>query len=175
MELVLTNDFKTVKAAYTDIIENTPEIVEHAHWIYGLHPTDELLRSYIDHGEMYVLKDAEKTAGVVAIVMHQGQDYKTVQWEENLADDEVAVLHLLAVCPAYQRRGTGKVIVEKTIGIAGKHKKKAVRLDTLASNLPAQRLYEKSGFQYRGRQRLFVENTVWLDFVYYEKKLCQIT
>ena len=47
--------------------------------------------------------------------------------------------------------------------------KKALRLDALKSNLPAQKMYEKAGFTYRGEQRLFTENTGMTDFLYYEK------
>ena len=42
-------------------------------------------------------------------------------------------------------------------------------LDALKTNLPAQRMYEKAGFLYRGEQRLYAENTGVTDFLYYEK------
>lgn len=38
-------------------------------------------------------------------------------------------------------------------------------------NTPARRLYEKIGFEYRGKQNLFAENTGWTDFLYYELPL----
>ena len=46
--------------------------------------------------------------------------------------------------------------------------KKAIRLDALASNIPAQHMYEKLGFAYRGKRNLYAENTGWTDFLYYE-------
>ena len=57
MKLIQTKDFETVKRKYIEIIENTPEIEKHARWVYGKHPHDELLRSYIENGEMYLLMD----------------------------------------------------------------------------------------------------------------------
>ena len=36
------------------------------------------------------------------------------------------------------------------------------------SNIGAINLYEKLGFEYRGKQNLFAENTGWTDFLYYE-------
>ena len=57
------------------------------------------------------------------------------------------------------------------ISLVKKNGKKAIRLDALASNAPDRRLYEKLGFEYRGKQNLFAENTEWTDFLYYELRL----
>ena len=151
MDLIPANDFDTVKAKYIDVIKNTPGIEQYARWVYGKHPTDTSLRTYIDNGEMYFLMDDGAVAGMVAIVMHQGQEYAHVLWAENLAFDQVAALHLLAVCPNYRGRSLGVTLLEKAAELAGKNGKKALRLDTLESNLPAQRMYDRAGFSYRGK------------------------
>lgn len=36
---------------------------------------------------------------------------------------------------------------------------------------PAQHLYEKAGYVYRGEQNLYAENTGRIDFMFYEKSL----
>ena len=59
--------------------------------------------------------------------------------------------------------------MEESLRIAGENGKKALRLDALKSNLPAQRMYGKLGFSYRGEQYLYAENTGWTDFLYYER------
>ena len=46
--------------------------------------------------------------------------------------------------------------------------KNRVYLDALATNKPAQHLYESLGFAYRGKRNLYAENTGWTDFLYYE-------
>ena len=170
---------------YIDVIENTPQIQQHARWIYGMHPSDELLRAYIDRGEMYVLVDDEdaagdmtgdaadnvagKVAGLVVISMCQDKDYEAVAWQEALPNDQVATLHLLAVCPAYRGRSLGMKILEEAMDVTVQKGKKALRLDTLRSNLPAQRMYERAGFSYRGEQELYTGNTGMAVFMYYEK------
>lgn len=168
MELIRTDDFEAVKAAYIDVIDHTPGIENHAHWVYGRHPSDESLREYIAGGEMYALKDGKQIAGTVVIVMHQGKEYEPVQWGIPLASDKVATLHLLAVCPAYRGRALGSLIIEKAKEIARQNGKKALRLDTLETNLPAQRMYEKAGLSHRGNQHWYAENTGWMDFRLYE-------
>lgn len=165
------HDFETVKAVYIDVIAHTPEIEKHARWEYGKHPSDELLRLYMENDEMYFLMDGERTAGAVAVVMHQEQDYHEIAWAQSLSDDEVATIHLLAVVPDYRGRSLGKRILEEAAALAAENGKKAIRLDVLKSNLPAQHMYQSAGFSFRGTQYLFAENTAWTDFLYYEKTL----
>ena len=93
MNLVRAYDLETVKGHYINVIENTPEIEKYARWVYGKHPTDEALRSFIENGEMYLLADGGTVAGMVAIVMHQGTDYEDIPWTEKLENDQVATLH----------------------------------------------------------------------------------
>lgn len=169
MRLIPTDDFEAVKSKYIEVIEKTPKIKEYARWTYGLHPTDASLKSYVDKGEMYCLMDGKKIAGMVAVVMQQDREYESIAWKEALANDQVAVLHLLTVCPDYRGRTLGSVILEEAIDLTKRNGKKALRLDTLKSNIPAQRMYERAGFSYRGAQYLYAENTEWTDFLFYEK------
>jgi ribosomal protein S18 acetylase RimI-like enzyme len=171
MILKPADDFEKIKAGYIDVAEHTPEIAQHARWVYGKHPTDELLRSYIDRGEMYMLTDGDHIAGMVAVVMCQGTDYEAITWAENLANDQVATLHLLAILPGYRGQSLGRKILEEAAALAVRNGKKALRLDMLASNLPARRMYENAGFIYRGKQHWYAENTGWADFLLYEKLL----
>ena len=171
MNLVRAYDLETVKGHYINVIENTPEIEKYARWVYGKHPTDEALRSFIENGEMYLLADGGTVAGMVAIVMHQGTDYEDIPWTEKLENDQVATLHLLAVCPEYRGRTLGNTILELAGELAKQQGKRAIRLDVLESNLPARYLYEKNGFIFRGKEHWYAENTGWTDFLLYEKPL----
>ncbi|MDD6038893.1 MAG: GNAT family N-acetyltransferase [bacterium] len=171
MKLQLSNDFELIKEKYIEVIEHTEHMEEHARWVYGQHPTDELLKGYMERNEMYTYMDGDKVAGIVAITMYQGDDYEPVPWEIPLKKDEVASLHILTVCPEYQGKGVARKMILDIIEHAKKNGKKAVRLDTLATNIPAQHMYESIGFQYRGKQNLYAKNTGWTDFLYYEKIL----
>ena len=171
MQLVLAKDFETVKNGYLDVINNTPQMDQHAIWIYGKHPTDELIRTYMDNGEMYLLMDGDDIAGMVVIQMFQGEDYEPINWQEDLSNDQVATLHMLAVLPSFSGRALGMKMIEESIAIAKKNGKKALRLDTRTSNLPAQRMYEKAGFSFRGTQVLKTGTTGIAEFMYYEKVL----
>lgn len=171
MQLVLADDFAAVREKYIEVIEHTKDMSIHARWIYGKHPTDAMIQAYIDRQEMYLFMDGQNVAGMIAVTMYQGEDYHEIPWSQNLKDDEAASLHILAVVPEYQGKGISKKMMEEIILLVRKNGKKALRLDVLASNVPAQRMYERLGFEYCGKQNLYAENTGWTDFLYYELML----
>lgn len=61
--------------------------------------------------------------------------------------------------------------MRKALDMAAENGLKAFRLDTLASNVPAQRLYESLGFVFCGRQHWYAENTGWIFFYLYERAI----
>ena len=104
----------------------------------------------------------------MAVTMYQGDDYHAIEWTKQLNDNEVAVIHILAVNPDFQGKGIGTMMIRESIELAKQNGKKSVRLDALASNTPAHKIYEALGFQYRGKQHLYAENTGWTDFFFFE-------
>lgn len=164
-------DYESVLAFYEDVTDHTPGIGHQARWQKGKHPTAAGIKAYIEEGSMYLYREQEVIVGAMALTMYQGEDYHPVEWARPLQDDEVAVLHIFAVSPDRQGKGIGSSLVRAAVGLAREKGKKAFRLDTLASNLPAQHLYESLGFRYRGRQYLYAENTAWTDFYFYEFEL----
>ena len=86
---------------------------------------------------MYLFMDGQSVAGMIAVTMYQGEDYHEVVWSQSLKDDEVASLHIFTVTPEYQGKGVSKKMMEEIFSLAMEKGKKAIRLDTLASNIPA--------------------------------------
>ena len=62
-------------------------------------------------------------------------------------------------------------MMRKALDMAAEGGMKAFRLDTLASNVAAQRFYESLGFVFCGRQHWYAENTGWIDFYLYEQEI----
>lgn len=102
--------------------------------------------------------------GALAVTMYQGEDYRAIEWSRDVADNEVAVIHILAVSPYKQGSGIGSEIIREAIRLAESKGMKAIRLDALATNTPAHKIYKRLGFEYRGKQNLYAENTGWTDF-----------
>ena len=170
LQQALLTDYESVQSFYEDVIERTPGIGCYARWQKEKHPTSDGIKSYIREGSLYLYREQDVLAGAMAVTMYQGGDYHAIEWSCNVADNEVAVIHILAVSPDKQGTGIGSKMIREAIQLAHNKGMKAIRLDVLASNTPAQRLYERLGFAYRGKQHLYAENTEWTDFYFFEYK-----
>lgn len=106
MKLVLADNFARVKEKYIEVIKHTKDMDTYARWIYGKHPTDAMIKSYIDNKEMYLFMDGQTIADMTGITMYQGEDYHDISWSKELNDDEVASLHILTIMPEYQGKGS---------------------------------------------------------------------
>ena len=168
LDVATQNDFDAIIAFYDDVTERTPEMATYARWSKGKHPTVEGIRAYINEGSMYLYRENDTIIGAMAVTMYQGEDYHSIEWVRQVGDDEVAVIHILAVSPDKQGEGIGSEMIREAIRMALSKGMKAIRLDALASNKPAHRIYEHLGFEYRGKQHLYAENTGWTDFYFFE-------
>ena len=97
LELATQNDFDAIIAFYDDVTERTSEMATYARWSKGKHPTIEGIRAYINEGSMYLYRNNGKIVGAMAVTMYQSEDYHAIDWSQQVADDEVAVIHILAV------------------------------------------------------------------------------
>ena len=97
--------------------------------------------------------------------------YAKAQWSIYAEPEEVAIIHILCVHPRHAGCGYAKQLLDWAISHAKRQGKKAIRLDVLQGNLPAERLYRGKGFQYIDTIRMFYEDTGWTDFGLYEYPL----
>lgn len=162
------NDFESIIKFYDDVTLRTPDMETYARWKKGQHPTEEGIKAYIEEGSMYLYKENDTIVGAMAVTMYQGEDYHAIEWSKQVKDNEVAVIHILAVSPDYQGAGLGTEMIREAISISIESGMKSIRLDALASNTPAHKIYKRIGFEYRGKQHLYAENTGWTDFFFFE-------
>lgn len=165
------NDFDKITSFYRAVTDNTETMSVCCRWIYGLHPSDDMILGYLREGAMYFVEEDGEIMSAVAMTPYQNEDYRAVNWADELKDvanDEVATVHLLAVNPSYQGRGIAHATMEAVNLLVKNMGKKAVRLDALDTNLPAQRLYESLGFMKRDIKKWYAANLGWADFLVYE-------
>ena len=162
-------DFDDIIAFYDDVTARTPDMVLYARWSKGKHPTEESIQTYNEEGSMYLYREDGVIVGAMAVTMYQGEGYHAIEWARQVGDNEVAVIHILAVSPDRQGEGIGFEMIREAIQLAHKQGMKAVRLDALASNKPAHRIYEHLGFEQRGQQHLYAENTGKTYFYFFER------
>ena len=164
------NDFESIIKFYDDVILRTPAMETYARWKKGQHPTEEGIKAYIEEESMYLYKKNDTIVGAMAVTMYQGEDYHAIEWAKHVEDNEASVIHILAVNPDYQGTGVGAEMIREAINLSVDSGMKSIRLDALASNTPAHKTYKRIGFEYRGKQHLYAENTGWTDFLFFELK-----
>ena len=164
MEQCKSSDFNRLVEFYKYVTEETEGMYEYCRWIYGRHPSDEMIRDFLERGEMYFEEDGDNIVAATAMTLYQPETYREVNWQLDLKDDEAAVVHILAIDPRLQHTGKGKAVMKELFDIARSEGKKALRLDVLDTNIPAQKLYSSLGFRDCGTYNWYVANLGYTDF-----------
>ena len=130
-------------------------------WRRGIYPVlDDLT------GNLFIAtEDSDGIIGAVLVNGHQGTGYENGVWR--LTTDRVAVVHLLAVSPNRQHEGIARALLSCARDSV-RDQADVIRLDTLANNLPAKRLYEGFGFQVSGDIDVECEGVGVKKFTLYE-------
>ena len=130
-----------------------------------------MIQSAITNGEMYIASIDDSIVSAM-VVNHKCEDgYSSVRWGVQADANCVASLHLLGVAPSMQRRGIATEMVAYAITTCRDSGMKALRLDVIYDNVPAQKLYSGMGFTHIETVKLFYEDTGLMDFMLYELPL----
>ena len=165
------NEFDAVRAFYHSMIDAMAGTPFHPKWQKDIYPSRADLQSAIDEQSMYIGLLGDSIAAAMVFNHKCGEAYSEAAWPHILTKEEFAVIHMLGVHRAYSGRGYARELVRYAIALAQAAGMKAVRLDVLKGNVPAERLYESMGFQYIDTVRLFYEDTGHAEFKLYELEL----
>jgi len=171
LQKAVPEDFDRFKEFYIDVIDRTESMGNCCRWVYGLHPTDALIRDYLDAGYLYYYEKDGQIAAAVAVAESQDEDYHGVPWQIDLADHEVATGHMMCVRPAFQRQGLARALLGDVCELSRRLGKKAYRFDALTTNGPAPALYDAFGFRRIAQRHRYARNPGRADFILYEKVL----
>lgn len=160
-----------VAAFYEAVIDGTAGQPYAPKWQKGIYPTRDDLARAVNSGEMYLAEADGKILGAMVMNSRGSQGYDSAPWTVAAEPEEVTVLHLLAVSPEAVRQGIGSELVRFALEQSRAAGKRAVRLDVLVGNLPADRLYRSLGFRFICRVNLFYEDTGWHEFDLFEYPL----
>ena len=165
------DEYESIRAFYHSLIDEMQSSPYLPGWEKDIYPTNEYLRGSIVRGEMYMGEINGEIAAAMVINGECNEGYAKAQWAVHAEPEEVATIHILCVHPRHAGRGCAKQLLDWAIAHAKRQGKKAIRLDVLKGNLPAERLYRGKGFQYIDTIRMFYEDTGWTDFDLYEYPL----
>lgn len=120
-------------------------------WRRGIYPTDKTVLDSFCRGDLFVEKD-ENGVIVASAIINQIQvpDYSKGKWVCDAKDEEVMVLHTLAVSPSFFAHGYGKAFVNFYENYAAEHGCRYLRMDTNAGNSRARAMYKKLGYSETG-------------------------
>ena len=163
------HDFERIALFYQNVIGKTAGMSDVCRWAYGIYPTDDLLMEHIQQGDMYLAEQDGIMLSALVLLPYQEENFTwDIPWNAALEDGDAATVHLLCVNPRMQRRGIASRTMGAAIRKARDMGKKAVRLDTLACNLPARRLCASLGFTEVEAVRWDFSNVGLTDIVLYE-------
>lgn len=170
VRLATIDDLEELFALYTAISAEVSGTDNDPIWEVGVYPTIDDLRAFIEADELYVGEVEGRIASALVATSGGEEGYEDVSWESAIPVEESAVIHLFGMHPAFRGRGLARPMMEAAEGKLRQRGETIMRLDVIAENVGAQRVYDRLGFTHCG--------TAWLeypdyqgDFAFYEKKL----
>ena len=169
MEIIKASEkqYPDIRAFYHSMIDALKTSDYDLGWKKDIYPTPVFLMDSIRNGQLYIVMNAGEIIASM-VINHEGNDsYREFKWPTEAQPDEITVIHALGVLPSYGRKGIGRQMVLFAIDTARRNKQKAIRLDVLKGNFPAEGLYKSLGFRKLHTLKMFYENTGWVDFELY--------
>lgn len=157
------SDVGAVGNFYEDVCGYLQEHVNYPGWQKGIYPAEDTAADAVGEGSLYVAVKDGKVAGSMILKHRPEPGYDTVRWKQELPYDKVAV-H-----PDYSGQGIAGMMIEFAEELARQQGMKSLRLDATENNIPAIRLYEKHGFEYRATIDMGLEDIGLKWFKVFEK------
>ena len=162
------NEYDKVLKFYYQLIDDMQEMEYHPKWQKGIYPDPKELKIALENAELFIDEESEEVVAAMRVNHEVTDGYEKVSWAIDAAKEEITVIHMLGVAATLQGKGIAKKMVQFVIDTARSEKQKTIRLDVLVGNIPANRLYESMGFEFREKITLFYEDTGVTDFELYE-------
>jgi len=162
------SEYDRVRLFYYSLIDEMAKLPYGAGWIKDVYPSRDMIKACIDAGEYYIAEENGSICGAMVVNHSFNEGYREFEWPTKAEDDEITVIHALGVHPKYMGRKIATKMVCFVIKKAEEEGQKAIRLDVLKGNLPAERLYSGIGFKYLHTLKMFYEDTGWTDYELYE-------
>ena len=164
-------DLPKIVRLYDELNDSLEKGVNYPLWKKHVYPNEETAIEGITTETLYVMKDIDRIVGTIILNHCQYEAYGKLKWAVNAENNEIIVVHTLAVHPNYFGCGIAMILMKFSEDIAFKKGIKAIRLDVSVNNLPAIRLYEKCGYTLVGEVDLGL-NIIGLElFKCYEKAI----
>lgn len=153
---------------YYNLIDSMKDARFRPGWKKDIYPTRQFMEDSIARKELLLAYIGDTIVGALVLNHDCAPGYHKVRWAVDAHGDEVAVVHALGVAWQAQGQGIAKRMLVYVADLCVERGLKAIRLDVLASNQTAQKLYPAVGYIYMDTIQLFYEDTGLTDFLLYE-------
>ena len=115
-------------------------------WLWEVYPVRPVAEASLERGDMYVAEAGGEVVATGVINQIQVDVYADCDWVYKGPDDDVSVLHTLAVDPDARGMGIGPAFVRFWEDLARSDSCSILRIDTNARNKRARAMYAKLGY-----------------------------
>jgi len=164
-------DVDGIAAIYHAIHDREEQGLATTGWIRAIYPTKETAANAVRQGDMYVAVEQGAVVAAARINQEQVAEYALAAWKHPAAEENVMVLHTLAVDPCLKGRGIGKRFVAFYEEFAMAQDCPFLRMDTNARNTVARSLYRKLGYEEVGVVPCCFNGIEGVQLVCLEKKI----
>ena len=162
-------DIEAIEQLYDGLNDYLEVTVNYPGWKKGIYPTREDAEKGIVEGTLFVVNDGEEIIGSMILRYDQEWAFISEPWQKQLEYSQVLGIYTFVVKPSRLHKGIGSLMLKFAEEYARGKDIKALRLDVYEENLPAIKLYEKSGFRYISTVSLGLEEYGLNWFKLYEK------
>ena len=122
---------KVLRKPVWDLIDKSKEEPSFPDWEKGVHPSADFLMAGIVKKELFVLRDEGIIKACAIVNSNSNKEYKKVAWKVNERDNNVGIIHALAVRYEYRGMGLATQFVKNLISYAKLENIEAIHLDVI--------------------------------------------
>ncbi len=165
------SDLDSIEKLYEDICGYLETHKNYPGWEKGSYPSRRDAEKGLMADGLYIACIGSKTAGAMILKHEPEEGYKNGRWLTEDDYQHIYVIYTLAVHPDFLKCGVATELLMFAERAARREQCISIRLDVVKDNIPAERLYQKCGYQLVGTVSLGYEAYGIPWFHLYEKIL----
>ena len=171
MQLAQVGDESAIFDLYDRVIQHVNATDIKLGWNTATYPDMEFINTAIANGQMCIVKDADEIVAAAVVNHHVNPEYDDIDWEVKAPKDRIATIHALATSPKKRGTGLSMSFLAELDAYCKAQGDVAIHLDVIDTNIPAYKLYTRSGYSEVACIKMYYEVVGTREFWMMEKVL----
>lgn len=171
MEIATYDDETGILDLYRDVIEKVNTTTVRLGWNIEEYPDINFIHNAISRNEMVIFREHERIIAAAVVNHTVIPGYDEIKWEITAPKQKLATIHALAVVPDKQGSKVSYLFLADIEEFCRSNGDLAIHLDVIDTNIPAYKLYLRSGFKEIACTQMYYEVVGSRDFWMMEKVL----